>query len=89
MKRRIIGALIGIVTLAALANAVLAAGAFAVNWWSIDGGGGASNGGSYALRGTIGQTDAVVASGGSYVLYGGFHGGDLARYQVLVPLTQK
>ena len=46
----------------------------AVDWWTIDGGGGVLTGGDYALSGTTGQFDAGSASGGSYGLTGGFWG---------------
>ena len=48
---------------------------YAIDWFTIDGGGGmASTGGEYSMSGTIGQPDASVAtmSGGSYSLTGGF-----------------
>jgi hypothetical protein len=46
---------------------------FAVDWFTIDGGGGASTGGVYAVSGTIGQPDAGgPMSGGPYSLIGGF-----------------
>lgn len=47
---------------------------FAIDWFTIDGGGGASTGGVYAVSGTIGQADAGVMSGGAYSLVGGFWG---------------
>ncbi len=43
-----------------------------INWYSIDGGGGQSSGGTYIVRGTIGQPDAAVSVGGDYELLGGF-----------------
>ena len=56
---------------------------YAIDWYTIDGGGGTSNGGPYTLTGTIGQVDAEVVSlcsadGGpgcvnpTYELTGGF-----------------
>ena len=45
---------------------------FALDWFTLDGGGGASAGGSYSLTGTIGQPDAGASSGGGYTLQGGF-----------------
>lgn len=45
---------------------------FAIDWFTIDGGGGASSGGAYTLSGTIGQPDAGVMSGGNFTLQGGF-----------------
>jgi hypothetical protein len=67
--------------------ALLAAGQalsqnYGINWFTMDGGGGTSTGGVYAISGTIGQPDAalpsdqngfpVIASGGGYTLVGGF-----------------
>ena len=46
----------------------------ALDWFTVDGGGGTSSGGAYAGQGTIGQPDAGVSSGGGYVLHGGFWG---------------
>lgn len=52
--------------------AVPALGGYDLSWYTIDGGGGTSNGGSYTLTSTIGQPDAYWASGGGYELFGGF-----------------
>jgi hypothetical protein len=41
-------------------------------WSTIDGGGGRSSGGDFALVGTIGQPDAGKMAGGDYKLSGGF-----------------
>ncbi len=43
-----------------------------LSWNTIDGGGGFSTGGAFELRGTIGQPDAGLVSGGSIALRGGF-----------------
>ena len=49
---------------------------FAVDWWTVDGGGAMSaTGGAFALSGTIGQPDAAsnpTLSGGAFELTGGF-----------------
>lgn len=45
---------------------------FALNWWTVDGGGGSSTGGVYTVTGTIGQPDAGRLEGGSFTLTGGF-----------------
>ena len=46
---------------------------FAIDWFTIDGGGGTSTGGVYSISGTIGQPDAGPAmTGGNYSLVGGF-----------------
>jgi hypothetical protein len=66
-----IAALTLIVT-AALAQQ-FAPGTFDLSWHTVDGGGGASSGGSFQLAGTIGQPDAGAAlSGGAFTLVGGF-----------------
>lgn len=48
---------------------------YAIDWFTIDGGGGTSTGGVYVVSGTIGQPDAGTLSGGSYSLAGGFWSG--------------
>ena len=58
---------------------------YKIDWYTIDGGGGASSGGSYVLSGTIGQPDAGRLTGGPYVLDGGFWGGAFAVQQVGAP----
>jgi hypothetical protein len=45
---------------------------FAVESFTVDGGGGTSTGGTYTLSGTIGQPDAGRLRGGSFTLEGGF-----------------
>ena len=46
---------------------------YAIDWHTIDGGGGTSAGGVYSLSGTIGQHDAGgPMTGGAYSLTGGF-----------------
>lgn len=62
--------------LLALAGSLLVSSAqaqtYTIDWYSIDGGGGTSAGGSYTLTGTIGQPDAGASAGGNYTLTGGF-----------------
>lgn len=50
-------------------------GPFDLTWSTIDGGGGASSGGSYRLAGTIGQPDVGTLNGGSYTVKSGFWAG--------------
>ncbi len=47
---------------------------YAIDWFTIDGGGGTSTGGVYSVSGTIGQPDAGRMTGASYALDGGFWG---------------
>jgi hypothetical protein len=68
MKRKLRALLAG----AILFGPAVVYGQYAINWYSIDGGGGTSTGGNYAVSGTIGQPDVGVLSGGGYALSGGF-----------------
>jgi len=46
---------------------------YAINWHTIDGGGGTSTGGVYSVSGTIGQPDAgATMTNGQYAVTGGF-----------------
>ena len=56
----------------ALMAGVVLAGQFDLSWSSTDGGGGSSEGGAFALSGTIGQPDAGRMSGGTFAITGGF-----------------
>lgn len=58
--------------LALVASASSALGQLSIPWYTIDGGGGTSTGGSFTLSGTIGQPDAGVLTGGNFTLTGGF-----------------
>ena len=60
---------------AGLVAASPAAAQFDLSWRTIDGGGGTSSGGTFALAMTIGQPDASSMSGGAFVLAGGFWAG--------------
>ena len=57
-----------------LALPLAAHGHYTIDWFTIDGGGGTSTGGVYAISGTVGQPDAGAMSGGNYFLAGGFWG---------------
>jgi hypothetical protein len=76
MKKNLLSVLAGALLLPSLANAQ-----YAIEWFSLDGGGGTSSGGSFTLTGTIGQPDAGTLSGGNYTFQGGFWPG------ILVPAT--
>jgi len=59
--------------LLSLAASETQAQSFTIDWFTIDGGGGASTGGVYQVSGTIGQPDAgQTMSGGNYSVAGGF-----------------
>ena len=83
--------LLTLTALLLLASVALAqsGGGYDLSWSTVDGGGATwSEGGGYALGGTVGQPDAGVLSGGGYTLAGGFWpGGAAARYGVYLPLV--
>ncbi|MEI7657571.1 MAG: GC-type dockerin domain-anchored protein [Phycisphaerae bacterium] len=59
--------------LPAFVVAVVALEPLSIPWYTVDGGGGLSSGGSFSLAGTIGQPDAgTPMSGGSFSVRGGF-----------------
>ncbi len=64
-------------------------GGYDLSWSVIAGGGGSSSGGTCALAGTIGQTDAGALSGATYALAGGFRAGGSSGYRVYLPLIVK
>jgi len=90
MKRIVLG--ISIVCALFIVSIVAAqsGGGYDLTWNTIDGGGGSSISGSYALIGAIGQADAGASSGGAYMLNGGFLAGTGAtsttNYRVYLPL---
>ena len=47
---------------------------YSIDWYTIDGGGGTSTNGQFAIAGTIGQPDAGQLTGGNYTIEGGFWG---------------
>ena len=61
-----------VIYLAAIIAAAAHGQSFSVNWFTIDGGGGASTGGVFSVSDTIGQPDAGRMSGGSFTADGGF-----------------
>jgi hypothetical protein len=70
MKRMMLLAAAAIALLAALPTAAYSA--LEIDWYSLDGGGGAVATGSLALHGTTGQADAHTSSAGPNTLTGGF-----------------
>jgi hypothetical protein len=64
-----------VTVVATVSLAAFAGTPFGLHWYSIDGGGvmrGATEDGSLALSGTIGQPDAGTMTGGKFKLTGGF-----------------
>jgi hypothetical protein len=79
--------LLGLLLVCWGAGVLAAPAGYAIDWWTIDGGGGMSSGGSYTLSGTIGQPDAGSASGGGYTLAGGFWEGSTGQTKVYLPIV--
>jgi hypothetical protein len=79
------------VALALLAGTLSAApsGTFSIDWWTVDGGGGASSGGDFTLSGTAGQADAGALAGGGLSLQGGFWTGAASRSTIYLPKIQR
>ena len=76
MKSKIAILVFLVVMLTVAGIAYAASTDFAIPWWTVDGGGGTSQGGDFALSGTIGQPDAgEVMTGGDYALVGGYWAG--------------
>lgn len=76
---------------AALSTAVRASSPqadYAIDWYTIDGGGGSSSSGVFTLSGTIGQTDAGSMASGSYSLDGGFWAAT-PKYSIYLPLIRR
>lgn len=86
--------LLGILTaLLALTVVATAAGpladSFSIPWWTVDGGGGSSQGGAYTLKGTVGQADAGTISGGNFSLTGGYWSITMVVFRIYLPVTQR
>jgi hypothetical protein len=96
-KTLLLAALVICLAAAALASAVAAmqdapespTASYAIPWWTVDGGGGTSQGGAYTLSGTIGQPDAGHPGGGRYSLQGGFWSGSVYPYELYLPRVQR
>jgi len=69
--KAVVRSAIGILVLTMFVSSTVS-GEYEINWYTIDGGGGRSSGGTYNLVGTIGQPDAAWSAGGNYELLGGF-----------------
>ena len=81
------------ITIGAGPVAAQSGGPYDLDWNTVDGGGyTSSTGGSYALGGTIGQPEAGVLAGGSFVLSGGFWRGGAEislPYRIYLPLVMR
>lgn len=82
-RKTLIFLVVGVLCLAALSATLIRIQAapdapdavYSIPWWTVDGGGGTSQGGSYKISGTTGQPDPGNLSGSNYTLRGGFWSG--------------
>ena len=73
LKSSILGSIFLLACLLVTLPPSLAAQSYAINWFTIDGGGGTSAGGPYSVSGTIGQPDAGgPMTNGRFAVTGGF-----------------
>lgn len=81
MIRKILAVLLLLTAVAAVAQTE-GTPTYAIESYTIDGGGGTSTGGDFSLSGTVGQPDAspVASTGGVFSLAGGFWGGGLVDF---------
>lgn len=75
-------------TLAAPAAPAAPAAGYQIGWWTVDTGGGRSQGGEYVLQGTAGQAEAGVLTGSAFRLTGGYWS-SVPTYQAFFPLLRK
>lgn len=68
MKTRLLSSLFFAICLGAFAQS------YSIDWFTLDGGGGTSTGGVYAVSGTIGQPDAGHLVEGNFSIDSGFWG---------------
>jgi len=89
--RYLVGSLLALSVLAPALVLAQSGGGYDLTWNTVDGGGYTwSEGGGYALGGTIGQPDAGALSAGEYALLGGFWAGGAVpsmQYRIYLPLT--
>ena len=91
-RKLIIFTLAGLLAIILVSVVLAAPQAFDLSWWTVDGGGGSSEGGDYALSGSIGQPDtSPLMSGGDFTIVGGYWGGGalLAQNQLYLPIVTR
>jgi len=89
-RRFVVVGLLAAVLLSGAALAVAASSSgYTLDWFTVDGGGGHSLGGRYALDGSIGQPDAGTLTGGGYTLRGGFWVNGVAASFTYLPVVRR
>ena len=73
MRRTLIAGILAVALIGVTAVVwAQAGGGLTLPWFSVDGGGGTSEGGDFSLDGTVGQPDAGRLAGGDFAVEGGF-----------------
>lgn len=85
--RRAIACAALVALLATTAVALAQSSGFDLSWFTVDGGGGASQAGGYALDGTLGQAEAGAMTGGPFRLDGGYWAGSSGPISVFLPIV--
>lgn len=67
-------------------QAMQAGGGFELLWWTLDGGGGSSEGSRYLVRGVVGQADTGSMAGDRFAINGGYWDAPGATRRTLVYL---
>jgi hypothetical protein len=81
---------LALIVLLLATSVALGLGGYDLFWFTVDGGGGTSSGGTFVLYGTAGQFDAGGMSGGPYSLSGGYWASAAAiRYTILLPVVYR
>jgi hypothetical protein len=92
-KRLLFAALVGGLILFGLAAQQTAAApggpTFALDWYTMDAGGGTSTGATFSVSGTAGQADAGSHAGSTFHVEGGFWSAWLKLYGVELPVIFK
>lgn len=92
IKKRMVFMVVGVLLVLLVGAALAAPNTFSIPWWTIDGGGGNSQGVEYTVSGTIGQPDtSPLMSGGDFTIVGGYWGGGalLAQSQLYLPIVTR
>jgi hypothetical protein len=92
IKKRMVFMVVGVLLVLLVGAALAAPNTFSIPWWTVDGGGGTSQVGDFAVSSTIGQPDtSPLMSGGDFTIVGGYWGGGalLAQNQLYLPIVTR
>ena len=87
MKRKVILALVLVITLGAVPVLAQISAAHDLSWHTIGGGGGRMESGGHVLQGTVGQAVTGLMGSDGHTLCSGFWCGVEPEYRVYLPLV--